>query len=96
MSIENVKKQGTVTAVLEEYIEQAEKGNTITADALKSFSKHMLNCIKKYKEQNQRGIAFEVMAKQFLSKEEFDKIDDYANQLLKLEEEDAKKNGIRR
>ena len=30
MSIENVKKQGTVTAVLEEYIEQAEKGNTIT------------------------------------------------------------------
>lgn len=46
-------------------------------------------------EQNRRGIAFEIMAKKFLSKEEFDKIDDYTKQILKLEEEDAKKNGIR-
>ena len=88
MSIENVKKQGTVTAVLEEYIEQAEKGYTITASALKSFSKHMLNCIKKYKEQNQRGIAFEVMAKSILSTELYERIDRETEKLMKLANED--------
>ena len=87
MSIENVKKQGTITAVLEEYIEQAEKGNTITANALKSFSKHMLNCIKKYKEQNQRGIAFEVMARSILSTELYERIDRETEKLIKLANE---------
>lgn len=88
MSIESVKKQGTVTAVLEEYIEQAEKGNTITASALKSFSLQMLSCIKKYKEQNQRGIAFEVMAKSILSTELYERIDRETEKLIKLANED--------
>lgn len=87
MSIENVKKQGTVTAILEEYIEQAEKGNTITACALKSFSKHMLSCLKKYKEQNQRGIAFEVMAKTLLTPETYERIDRETEKLIKLANE---------
>ena len=87
MSIENVKKQGTITAVLEEYIEQAEKGNTITANALKSFSKQMLSCIKKYKEQNQRGIAFEIMAKTLLTPETYERIDRETERLIKLSED---------
>ena len=84
MSIEEVKKKGTLTAVLEEYIEQAEKGNTITANALKSFSQQMLSCLKKYKEQNQRGIAFEVIAKRLLTPETYERIDKETNKLIEL------------
>ena len=83
----------TLKELLECVIAETEKGNTIMADSLKKLCELCINTNKKYQEQNRRGIAFEVMAKKLLTKEEFDKIDDYANQLLKLDEEDAKKNG---
>ena len=91
----NIGNSKTLTELLEKVIAETENGNTITAASLKKLCETCIKTYKMYKEQNRRGIAFEIMAKKFLSKEEFDKIDDYTNQLLKLEEEDAKKNGIR-
>ena len=95
METKTIGNKKTLTELLEKVIEETENGNTITADSLKKLCELCIKTNKMYQEQNRRGIAFEIMAKKFLSKEEFDKIDDYANQLLKLEEEDAKKNGIR-
>ena len=91
----NIGNSKTLTELLEKVIAENEDGRTLTADSLKKLCETCIKTYKMYKEQNRRGIAFEIMAKKFLSKEEFDKIDDYTNQLLKLEEEDAKKNGIR-
>lgn len=93
--MENIENKKTLTELLKRVISETENGNTITADSLKKLCELCINTNKLYQEQNRRGIAFEIMAKKFLSKEEFDKIDDYANQFLKLEEEDTKKNGIR-
>lgn len=93
METKTIGNKKTLTEFLERVIEETDNGNTITADSLKKLCELCIKTNKMYQEQNRRGIAFEIMAKKFLSKEEFDKIDDYTNQLLKLEE-DAKKNGI--
>lgn len=91
----NIGNKKTLTELLESVIVETEKGNTITADSLKKLCETCIKTNKLYQEQNRHGIAFEIMAKKFLSKEEFDKIDNYTNQFLKFEEEDAKKNGTR-
>ena len=95
METKTIGKAKTLTELLERVISETENVKTLTADSLKKLCEQCIKTNKLYQEQNRRGIAFEIMAKKFLSKEEFDKIDDYTNQLLKLEEEDAKKNGIR-
>ena len=95
METKTIGNAKTLTELLESVIEETENGNTIIADSLKKLCELCIKTNKMYQEQNSRGIAFEIMAKKFLSKEEFDKINDYTKQLLKLEEEDAKKNGIR-
>lgn len=91
--INTIGNKKTLKELLECVIEETDKGNTITADSLKKLCELCINTNKKYQEQNRRVIAFEVMAKKLLTKEEFDKIDKYANQLLKLDEEDANKKG---
>ena len=95
METKTIGNKKTLTELLERVIGETDNGKTLTADSLKKLCEQCIKTNKLYQEQNRRGIAFEIMAKKFLSKEEFDKIDDYTNQLLKLEEEDAKKNGIR-
>ena len=91
----NIENKKTLTELLKRVISETENGKTLTADSLKKLCETCIKTNKLYQEQNRRGIAFEIMAKKLLSKEEFDKIDGYTKQLLKLEEEDAKKNGIR-
>ncbi len=59
----------TLTELLESVIEETENGNTIIADSLKKLCELCIKTNKMYQEQNSRGIAFEIMAKKFLSKE---------------------------
>ena len=94
METKTIGNKKTLTQFLERVISETENGKTLTADSLNKLCEQCIKTNKLYQEQNRRGIAFEIIAKKFLSKEEFDKIDEYTNQLIKLEE-DAKKNEIR-
>ena len=89
-----IENKGSLTQVLKDVIAETERGNILQTTGLKKLCETCINTFKKYKEQNKHGIAFEIMAKQLLTPETFERIEQETKRLIELEEEDAKKNGL--